>query len=129
MIDVDASAVQFVLRTASAEAVADRIESANGVVHGPHVSDVEVLHVLRRYDRERIVDSSRIRAALSTFGDLTIHRHEHTMLMPRVWELRANLTACDATYVALAEALDVPLVTCDQRLGRAAGIRTNVEVL
>ncbi len=57
-----------------------------------------------------------------------LQRHAHTLVLPRVWDLRHNLTACDATYVALAEVLDATLVTCDARLAAAPGHVARVEV-
>jgi predicted nucleic acid-binding protein len=63
------------------------------------------------------------------FQDLPIDRHAHTVLLPRIWQLRRNLTACDAAYVALAEGLDAPLITCDQRLAAAPGLGVRIIVL
>jgi predicted nucleic acid-binding protein len=66
---------------------------------------------------------------LGDLADLDIHRYEHEPLLPRIWELRENLTAYDAAYVALAEALGAPLVTFDSRLAAAPGVAAAVQVL
>ena len=58
---------------------------------------------------------------MEDLADLPIDRHAHTILLPRIWQIRGNLTAYDAVYIALAEALDAPLVTCDDRLAAAPG--------
>src|SRR5271169_50591 len=77
--------------------------------------------VLRRYVRERIMTASRGEEALQDLRYLPLDRYPHDILMPRAWELRAAMTAYDAVYVALAELLDAPLVTCDRRIGLASG--------
>ena len=58
-----------------------------------------------------------------------MHRYPHDLLLPRVWELRNNITACDAVYVARAEALDAVLLTRDRRLAAAAGPLVRVELV
>jgi predicted nucleic acid-binding protein len=62
----------------------------------------------------------RAEEAMSDYLDLLIERHSHEVVFARVWELRSNLTACDAAYVALAELIGTPLVTVDRRLAKAA---------
>jgi predicted nucleic acid-binding protein len=75
------------------------------------------------------LSAQRGREALEDLADLSVRRYPHDVLLPRVWELRANLTAYDAAYVALAEALGAPLFTRDRRLAGAAGHRARVEVV
>jgi len=87
-----------------------------------------VLHALRRPSLLGTVSPERVRLALSRLRDTQLVRYPHTPLMERIWELKDNLTAYDSAYVALAEALDAPLVTLDARLARATGIRARVEV-
>ena len=91
--------------------------------------DLEVTSVWRGLVRGGRVPAARVEAALDDLRDLPIQRVEHTSLLPRCWELRENLSAYDATYVALAEALDAPLVTADARLARAPGPRCTVTVV
>jgi predicted nucleic acid-binding protein len=94
----------------------------------PHLLDVEFLHALRRLVRDRQLSEDRAADARADFAALTITRYEHTLVADRVWELRHSLTAYDATFVALAELLDAPLVTFDARLARAPGHTAAVEL-
>lgn len=89
-------------------------------LHAPHLLDVEVAQVLRRYSVSGEIDGDRGRMALLDLADLPVERYPHGFLLRRVWELRNNLTAYDAIYVALAEALDAPLLTRGRRLAAAA---------
>jgi predicted nucleic acid-binding protein len=91
----------------------------------PEIIDLEVASVWRR----TLTDERRAGIALADLADLPLRRAPHLPLLPRCWELRHNLTPYDAAYVALAEALEVALVTADRRLSRAAGIRCAVDVL
>ena len=100
----------------------------DGDLHSPHLIDTEVLHALRRMLRRGKISTDRAHDARTDFADLALVRYPHEPLSERVWELRENLTAYDATFVALAEALDVPLVTCDARLAAAPGHRARIEV-
>jgi len=79
--------------------------------------------------RRTLIDERRAGIALADLADLPLRRAPHLPLLPRCWELRHNLTPYDAAYVALAEALEVALVTADRRLSRAAGIRCAVDVV
>lgn len=130
MIVLDASAVlEILLRTPAAPALEGRLFEASETLHAPHLIDVEVAQVLRRYAASGDTDPERCRAALMDFTDLPIIRYPHDFLLPRVWELRNNLTAYDAVYVALAEALDAPLVTRDRRLASTPGHAARIDVL
>ena len=91
--------------------------------------DVETAPVLRRYVREKAMTASRGEEALEDLQDLPLNRYPHAILMPRVSELRAALTARDAVYVALAELLDAPLVTCDRKIALEPGHRARVETI
>jgi predicted nucleic acid-binding protein len=82
----------------------------------PHLIDIEVAQVIRRWVRAGDVSAARGELAIEDLADFPIIRYPHTKLLPRVWELRANLTAYDAVYVALAEVLDATLLTRDARL-------------
>jgi predicted nucleic acid-binding protein len=72
---------------------------------------------------------ARAQAALDMLAAFPMHRYTHEPLVPRIWELRENLTAYDAAYVALAEGLRAPLITCDKRLASALGVRATVELI
>jgi predicted nucleic acid-binding protein len=87
-----------------------------------------VAQVLRRYGASGDLTPGRGAEAIADLADLPITRHEHVVLLPRMWQLRHNLTAYDAAYVALAEALEATLLTRDAKLARAAG-RARVEVV
>ena len=130
MIVVDASAVlELLLHTPAAGVVAQRLLDPAETLHAPHLLDVEVAQVLRRYAAAGEASVERCRQALADLADLPVTRYRHTVLLPRVWELRHSLTAYDATYVALAEALDATLVTGDQRLAQAPNHQARVELL
>lgn len=130
MIVVDASAVlEVLLQTSNTPAVEKRLYEAGQTLHAPHLIDIEVAQVLRRVAMAGRIDGDRGRMALSDFADLPMQRYPHEALLPRIWALRHNLTAYDASYVALAEALDAPLLTRDSRIARATGHRARVEVV
>lgn len=100
----------------------------DGDLHAPHLLDVELLHALRGLVRGGELSADRAADARADFAELTITRYGHAALAPRIWELRDNLTAYDAAFVTLAEALQVPLVTCDTRLAGAPGHGAEVEL-
>jgi predicted nucleic acid-binding protein len=130
LIVLDASAEVAVLLNVgpNAETIRQRIARPGETLHVPHLFEIEVLHALRRLNFSGTVSSERARLALDRLETTTLTRYSHDSLTNRIWELRENLTAYDAAYVALAEALNAPLVTTDARLARAPGIRTEVEV-
>lgn len=101
--------------------------AADGDLHAPHLIDVETLHALRRLVRRGELTVDRAEAAREDIRDLTVVRYPHVALLDRIWELRDNLTAYDAAFIALSEALGVPLVTTDARLADAPGHRAKVE--
>jgi predicted nucleic acid-binding protein len=130
VIVVDASALlEVLLRTPVGNAVEVRLAENAGELHVPHLLDVEIAHALRRYALSRILAADRCQRALVALSDFPLYRHPHEHLMSRVWELRDNLSAYDAMYVALAETLLVPLVTHDQRLANSAGHRARIELV
>ena len=94
----------------------------------PHLIDLEVTSVLRRSVTSGAVTPQRARQALHDLEDLAIERVAHTSLLPRVWELRDNFTAYDASYVALAELFRAPLLTYDAKMAGGAGARCTFEV-
>ena len=131
MIVLDASAaIEWLMKSPAGTKVDRRLFlSAPSTLHVPHLLDVEIAQVLRRYVREKSMTASRGEEALQDLLDLPLNRYPHDILMPRVWGLRAVLTAYDAVYVALAELLDAPLLTCDRKIALASGHRTTVEVV
>ena len=128
MIVLDASAIlEVLLRTPAAAAVSRRILGSRDTLHAPHLLDLEVAQTLRRYCSMGALDEERGREALEDLADFPITRYPHTPFLPRVWELRQNVTAYDAVYLALAEALDAPLLTRDARLAAVPGHTARVE--
>jgi len=95
----------------------------------PHLTDSEVVHALRAQVLRGDLDAREAGRAIEVWSRLGLSRLAVHGLLGRVWELRENLSAYDATYVALAEALEVPLVTADGRLGRAPGPRCTITVV
>ena len=131
MIVVDASALlEFLLQsTLGARVEARLFRDREDDFHAPHLADVEVTQGLRRLVRAGEVSPNRAADALADLADFDLHRHAHLDLVPRAWRLRENVTAYDAMYIALAEALDAPIVTCDAPLASAPGHRARVELI
>lgn len=130
MIVVDASALlEALLRTSAAKAVEDRLFASGQTLHAPHLLDIEIAQVIRRYAANGEIGAERGRLALADLADLPLRRYPHDFLLPRIWDLRNNLTAYAATYVALAEVLHTPLLTRDRRLAVAAGHRAQIELV
>ncbi len=130
MIVLDASAaLEWLFHTPTGIKVAARLFSHSGSLHAPHLIDLEVTQVLRRYVLQRFISAERAEEALKDFSDLSLIRYPHDSLIPRVWDLRAALTAYDAVYVALAEFLGAALITCDRRLAAAHGHDATIELI
>ena len=129
MIVVDASViVEMLLRVPGSERLQARLSKPKRLC-APALLDVEVAQALRRYAATGELPAERGRGAIELLRDFPIVRYGHGPLLARVWQLRANLTAYDATYVALAEALRAPLLTADARLAKAPGHGARVEVV
>jgi predicted nucleic acid-binding protein len=127
---VDASAlVEVLLQTPVAGAVRARLLDAEQTLHAPHLIDLEVAQALRRYAAIGQIEPAQGRTALNDLKDFPMDRYPHDLFLPRVWELRHNLTAYDAVYVALAEALDATLLTRDRRLAAASGHRARIDLV
>jgi predicted nucleic acid-binding protein len=130
VIVLDASAaIEWLFQSPAGIEVDRRIFSPSETLHVPHLLDVEVAQVLRRYVRDKTISAQRGEEVLEDLRDMPLTRYPHDFLIPRVWELRATLTAYDAVYVALAEVLDAPLLTCDGKIASASGHSANVEVV
>ena len=112
-IVLDASAViEILLQTEAGAPLSERLLTLESSLHAPHLLDVEVAQVLRRLVREGQLTAERASEALLDLRDLPVERYSHEILLPRIWSLRNNLTAYDATYVALTE---IPAITWTPR--------------
>ena len=130
MIVVDASAItELLLQTELGRQVERRLYRDSSDLHAPHLLDVEVLSALRRLVHGGEVPVGRAEEAIEDLALLRLTRHGHVDLAPRVWELRRNLTAYDALYLALAESLDALVVTCDGPFGAAVRQPARIEVV
>ena len=125
MTVIDASAVVLGLLNDGAA----RAALSEGAITCPHLVDSEVVQALRSQVFRGEVDLIDAQRALRAWQGLGVERISVVGLVGRIWELRENVSAYDATYVALAEALSMPLVTADGRLGRAPGPRCTVTVV
>ncbi len=121
---VDASAIVSALTNVGGPSLVPFLSDAR--LHAPQLIDLEVASALRRLERKHL-STREARSALDAFTSLMLTRYEHPPLVDRIWSLRQNLSSYDAAYVVLAEALEIPLITCDKGLARAAG--QYVEVL
>ena len=130
MIVVDASAViEVLLRTPTGAAVQDILFRTDETIHAPAFIDLEVAQVLRRYVLRGEMTEPRARASLELLVAFPMERYPHEPLVRRIWALRESMTAYDAAYVALAEGLRAPLLTCDAKLAAVPGIRAPVELI
>jgi predicted nucleic acid-binding protein len=130
VIVLDACAVvELLLRTPAGSRVEHRIYAKTELLHAPHLLDVEVAQVIIRLAAARIIAPARGAITLRYLTDMSIIRHSHSVLLERIWHLRESLTAYDAAYIALAEVLDAPLLTCDRKLAGAANHRARVELV
>jgi predicted nucleic acid-binding protein len=130
VIVVDASALVEVLLGGSASGpITKRLFGRGETVHAPHLIDLEASQAIRRYLSSGVADLDRSQGAVRELVGFPLVRHRHDAFLYRIWELRHNVTAYDAAYLALAEALGAPLVTRDAKLAGAAGHRARVELL
>jgi len=129
VIVLDASVLVAALADDSPDGDRARARLRGERLAAPEIVDLEVLSVLRRRAALGHLDGRRCNLALTDLVTLPLRRAPHRMLLARCWELRNNLTVYDAAYVALAEALDVLLLTADHRLASAAAPRCRIEVL
>jgi predicted nucleic acid-binding protein len=124
---LDASAaVELVVETPLGRVVAAHLKGEGGPLHAPHLLDVEVLSALRQLARTGRLPREDVESAMSSFRLLPVVRYPHSHFLDRAWQLRETVSAYDAMYIALAEALDAPLLTCDGPLAAAHGHRAEV---
>ena len=127
MIVADASAVvEWLIGGPRGNAVAAALEGED--VHAPAHLDVEVAQVTRRMAKDSVITPARGNAMLELLAEAPFRRVPLAPLLPRVWALRKDLTAYDAAYVALAEALGAPLLTFDRKIPAAAGHQAEVVI-
>ena len=127
---LDASAaIEFLLNTDAGGRVAARLLGDSEAVSVPHLIDLEIAQVLRRYVSRGVLSGERGSLALGHWRDFDVDRYPHEPFLARIWDLRANVSAYDAVYVALAETLSTVLVTGDRRLVRAPGVGTRIELV
>lgn len=130
MIVVDSSVVlEVLLRSPRASAIEKRIFAANESLHAPHLLDLEVVQVLRRYSLSGEMPSARGHEAIIDLLNLPIARYPHDIFVDRIWELRNTMPAYDAAFVALAESLPAPLLTCDAKLSATSGHRADIVLI
>lgn len=130
MIVVDASAlIEVLLNTPFGSRITQRLFDRQETLHAPCLLDIEIAQVLRRYALAGDLNATRGLQAIEDLTDFPLTRYPHDLFLPRIWELRHNVTAYDAAYIALAEALDAPLLTRDAKLASAAGHHATIEVV
>jgi len=130
VIVLDASVmVEILLNRPSVAELAHRLFAPDEALHAPHLIDLEVTQAMRRYQASGEMSPQRAREALVAFAHMPLERHPHWPFLERIWDLRRNLTAYDAAYVALAEALGAPILTADRALASAPGHRAKIELI
>jgi predicted nucleic acid-binding protein len=121
--------VEFLLRTSRGDAFEAVLADPEADLHVPALCDVEVASALRRLWLTKALSDERRDEAVADYLDLMLTRHGHVDLLPRVLALGGNLSAYDAVYAALAEALLADMVTADDRLRRGVTAHTSVRLL
>jgi predicted nucleic acid-binding protein len=129
VIVVDASVVAVALGDDGSDGRRLRARLRGERLLAPQLMDREVLSVWRRLVSVEAMTPRRARLAVDDLAAIPVERAPHDKLTRRCWELRHNLTAYDAAYVALAEILEITLVTADRRMANAPGLRCDVEVI
>jgi predicted nucleic acid-binding protein len=130
MVVIDASAlIEALLQTPRGKPIAARMSALDEPIHVPHLIDLEVVHYFRKAIRIGTVGAGRAQQILNDFSDIPAERYDHFRFLHRIWQLRDSVSAYDAAYVALAEALDARLLTCDAKLAAAHGHRAEIELV
>jgi predicted nucleic acid-binding protein len=129
LIVVDASVLAPALADDGADGDRLRARLAAETLAAPALADLEVLSVLRKAALAARLDDRRSEQAVADLAALPLRRAPHLPLLPRIWELRENLTVYDGAYVALAEVLEAPLLTADERVAAAPNVRCEIELV
>jgi predicted nucleic acid-binding protein len=129
VIVVDASVIAVALGDDRADGERARVRLTDETLAAPELVDLEAVSVWRRHVAAKLMTARRAALAVSDLENLPLQRSAHRPLLGRIWELRHAVTPYDAAYVALAEALEIVLLTADARLARAPGIRCEIEAL
>lgn len=129
MLVVDASVLVVALADDGPDGDRARERLRGEALAAPELVDLEVASVLRKQLATGGLDIRRAKLALADLADIPLERASHLPLLPRCWELRDNLTVYDASYVALAELLDVTFLTADSRIARAPGLACLIDVI
>ena len=128
MIVVDASAVVEVVGYRRLTALQQRLSHSGTTLHAPHLIDVEVTHAVRGLVARGELSTDGAFLARRDAAAMRVALYPHALLLERAWQLRDALSTYDAVYVALAELLGAPLVTCDARLARSIGHDALIEL-
>ena len=129
MLVIDASAlIELLLNTDTGRNVANEI-GVEHALHAPDLIGVEMVNVLRRLVSRNEISVEEAATVLADFGQLGVEIYEHSPLLGRAFDLRGAVTGYDAMYVALAEGLQAPLLTCDAKLGGSNGHRATIRVV
>ncbi len=128
VLDASAALAAFLGTGVSSTSIRVRVEAPGESIHAPHLLDIEMLHALRGLVLRGDISRARSEQVREDFASLRWSRYSHVAFLDRIWELKGDLTAYDAAYVALAETFSAPLVTTDARLAQAPGTRAEVEV-
>ncbi|HEX6085925.1 MAG TPA: type II toxin-antitoxin system VapC family toxin [Thermoanaerobaculia bacterium] len=127
---VDASAlVDLFIGSPAADAIFERVFGTEADIHAPHSIDVEVVHAIRKLWRRGLLVDRDVEIIADTYSQIRIVRHDLDPVMHRIWRLHDNHSPYDAAYVALAEWLDLPLITRDARLARSTGHAARIEYI
>lgn len=130
IVIIDTSALlEWLLRTPRAAAVDAYLRESGAMICAPHSLDLEVVETLHLYVESGQISKPRALEALEDLQSLRIFRYGHEPYLPRIWELRGSTSAGLAAFLALAETLSVPLLTCDSELAEVAGHQARVVVL
>lgn len=128
VIDASVLAAFYASDDPKRAAVSERLAAGNGLFAPAHL-DAEVVSALRGMARGNVILDQTVPSALAHLAGFPIRRIPLAPLLDRMWALRDNVTPYDAAYVALAERLDSPLITCDARLSAASGPRCSFELI